>query len=149
MIREMGWSLSRPSMSKRGAIELRDMVVRLFFFLKENEERRKRSLKEKVKGNCLYSAENVVSALSGRGVCAEHTIRIVMSWGRSMAVSAVIVTAILHEMLGRFTTITFETGVGSDLSMNEGRWYLSWRRYFMDWIVASEFCYFLVKSFNR
>src|SRR5271156_258689 len=87
---------------------------------------------------------------SGRGVCAEDAILIVMSWGRSMAMSAVVMRTILHKVLGRFATVALETRVRSDWSMNErGRWCLSWGGCFIGSFVLSEFCYFLIKSFNR
>src|SRR5271168_4821491 len=45
-----------------------------FVWFSNEIKRRKRSLEEEVRRNCLYSEGNVVSALSGRGVCAEYAI---------------------------------------------------------------------------
>ena len=72
-----------------------------------------------------------------------------MSWGRSVAMSAVIVTTVFHKVLRGFAAVTFEKGVGSDLSVNKRKWCLSKRRYFIDGSVLFEFCDSLVKSFNH
>ena len=63
----------------------------------------------------------MVSAFLGRGVCTEDTILIVVSGGRLVTMSTVVMRTVFHDMLGRFATVTFETGIGSDWSVDEGR----------------------------
>ena len=74
----------------------------------------------------------MVSAFLGRGVCAEDAILIVMSGGRSTTMSAVVMRAVFHDMLGGFATVKLETRVGSDWSVNERGRCLSWRGWFVD-----------------